>query len=82
MKTVTLSARYDGERIRLDESHVIPKNARLLVTVLPPEEDQIEVELRDFWTGLSGSSLERAYGSDEPEYSLDSLRETNPDFTA
>lgn len=40
MKTVTLSAHFDGGEIKLDEPYEIPADARLLVTVLPgPAED-------------------------------------------
>ena len=35
MKTVTLTAHFDGEHIQLDEPFQFPAEARLLVTVLP-----------------------------------------------
>ncbi|MDI6792129.1 MAG: hypothetical protein QME81_04590 [bacterium] len=34
------------------------------------------------WLRLSGQRLEDAYGEDEPEYSLDLLKEVNPDYEA
>jgi hypothetical protein len=34
----------------------------------------------DSWLRLSESGLENAYGPDEEEYSLDSIREANPEY--
>jgi hypothetical protein len=79
MKTVTLAATFDGERIRLAEDYPLSRNARLLVTVLP-ENIEEEKAFRDFWLQLGGQSLARAYGPDEPEYTLEMVRETNPDY--
>jgi len=42
MKTVTLSAHFDGREIKLDEPYEIPSNARLLVTVLPEPPPEAE----------------------------------------
>jgi len=79
MKTVTLSATFDGQQIRLEEDYPLPKNARLLVTVLPTSADS-EHEFRRGWYGLAAESLARAYGPDEPEYTLDMLKEPNPHY--
>ena len=79
MKTITLSARFDGERIRLEEDFPLRKDARLLVTVLPEGEGD-EKAFREFWRQLSAQSLARAYGADEPEYTLDMVREPNPRY--
>lgn len=35
MKTIFLSAKFDGEHIRLEDGYPLKRNARLLVTVLP-----------------------------------------------
>jgi hypothetical protein len=37
MKTVTLSAHFDGKHIQLDEPFKLPPDARLLVTAVPEE---------------------------------------------
>lgn len=79
MKTVTLAATFDGERIRLEEDYPLPLNARLLVTVLPEGSDD-EKAFRDFWRLIGAQSLSRAYGPDEPNYTLDMVRESNPDY--
>jgi len=73
--TVTLRAHYDGEHIVLDEPFEIPANAALAVTVLaaePPEHD-LERE-RASWAAISAWSLARAYGDDEPEYTVADLK--------
>jgi len=45
------------------------------LTVLPKSSD----EEREDWTRLSLESLARAYSDDEPEYSLDLIKEANPE---
>ena len=75
MMTVTLRAHYDGKHIVLDEPFEIPANAPLAVTVLapdPPEHDR-ERE-RASWAAVSARSLARAYGDDEPEYTVADLK--------
>ena len=79
MKTITLSAKFDGEHIRLEEEFPLRKDARLLVTVLPEGADE-ERAFRQFWRQLSAGSLTRAYGPNEPEYTLDMVREANPKY--
>jgi len=79
MKTVTLSAIFDGQQIRLEEDYPLPKDARLLVTVLPAPGER-ENEFRRGWYRLAAESLAGAYGPQEPEYTLDMLKETNPDY--
>ncbi len=78
MQALTFSATFDGEHIRLEEPHKLPKNARLLVTVLPPD-DELAKERAD-WLQFAAQNLARAYGPDEPEYTLDMVRERNPDY--
>ena len=78
MKTVTLSATFDGQHIRLEEDYPLPANARLLVTVLPSAASDSEDEFRRGWYGLAAESLAGAYGADEPEYTPDMLKEPNP----
>jgi hypothetical protein len=80
MAAITLSATFDGEHIRLEENYSLPKNARLLVTVLPGEAGDEQQALRDFWSQIGAHALSRAYGPDEPEYSMDMVREPNPEY--
>lgn len=64
MTPISLNAQFDGERILLDEPFELPANARLIVTVVPPE---VEAE-RTEWTRAAAMALARAYGDDEPLY--------------
>lgn len=74
MKTVTLSATYDGQQIRLEDDYPLPKNARLRVTLLP---DSVESELAE-WREFAAQNLARAYGDNEPDYPDSCLKERNP----
>jgi hypothetical protein len=75
MDTISIPAHFDGERILLDEPIELEPNAKLIVTVLPKND----VEYKS-WLRLSTQRLEDAYGKDEEEYSLDSIREANPEY--
>lgn len=79
MKTTTFSATFDGEHIRLEDNLVLPKNARLLVTLLPDEFED-EAAFRAFWRDQSSQSLARAYGPDEPDYPDSCIKERNPAY--
>ena len=68
-------AHFDGDTIILDEPFELKPNMRLIVTVLGEETDD-----RDEWRILAKQSLARSYSDDEPEYSLDSIKEVNPDY--
>lgn len=70
MTTVSIKAHYDGERIQLDEAYDIPPDAALLVTVLAPEADPD----RQAWIAVGLQALARAYGDDEPEYTLADIK--------
>ena len=74
MKTVSLTARFDGRHIRLEEDYPLPQNARLLVTVLPGDGSNED------WSGLSSGALTRAYDEQEPEYTLTMVREPNASY--
>jgi hypothetical protein len=74
MKTISVSAYFDGEKIILDETVSIPPNTRLIVTVLPDD-----IELQE-WYVLSKKRLSDAYAEEEEEYSLDLIKEPNPKY--
>lgn len=76
METVTLRAHFDGERILLDQPFELEPDTKLIITVLPQSLD----EEREDWAQLALESLERAYGDDEPEYPLESIKEANPEY--
>jgi hypothetical protein len=75
MPTVSLKAHYDGQRVVLDEPVKIPVGAALMVTVLPEPVDKVTSD-RAQWTDLAANTLARAYGDDEPEYTLADVKNT------
>ena len=79
MPIIALLAHFDGERICLDEPFDLEPNTKLIVTVLPRQVPDNE---REGWLLLSGQRLASAYGEDEPEYSLDLLKEVNDYYEA
>ena len=76
METRTLRAHFDGNHILLDQPFELEPNMELLITILPKPSDEEHGD----WARLSLESLARAYGDDEPEYSLDLIKEANPDY--
>ena len=68
MPTAILKAHYDGEHIVLDEPFDLPANVPLTVTVLADDAERRE------WAALGAQSLARAYGDDEPEYTIADIR--------
>ena len=78
MEASPLQAHFDGDRILLDEPFEMEPHTRLIVMVLPKQQADDD-ERRD-WLALSRKGLQGAYAEDEPEYSLDLLKEVNPDY--
>jgi hypothetical protein len=76
MSLGSFSAHFDGEQIRLDTPVILPRDAKLIVTVLS-DEDQTE---RLDWTLHSMQHLATAYDEDEPDYKLSQLKEINPNY--
>jgi hypothetical protein len=79
MDTKTLRAHFDGRQIVLDEPFELEPDTELLVTVLPKEQSEEAAE-REAWLKLSEKRLQDAYGEAEPEYSLDMIKEPNPQY--
>lgn len=83
MNTMVIRAHFDGKKIVLDEPIKLKPKTRLIITVLPkPESEQNDEaqEEREAWLQLSSKGLENAYGEVEGEYSLDLIKESNPDY--
>ena len=76
MERMSIPAHFDGTQIILDEPVELERDARLIVTVLPDEQ----AEERAAWLHLSSQGLANAYGDDEVEYPIDSIKEMNPDY--
>lgn len=81
MDTLTVSARFDGERILLNEPYELKPDMRLFVTIMPAPTlaDTFEKEHQDLLR-LSLQGLASAYGDHEPEYTIDMVKEVNPDY--
>lgn len=77
MNTITVQAHFDGQQIRLNEPFTLKPGTKLFVTIVLDEP--VDVERQD-WLRLAESSLNAAYGEDEIEYSLDLIKEPNPDY--
>ena len=75
MSNVSIPAHFDGKHILLDEPVELEPNTKLIVTVLGKHDAE-----HDSWLSLSESGLENAYGINEEEYSLDCIREANPEY--
>lgn len=73
--SITLKAKFDGEKILLVEPYPLEAGTEVLVTV-PETED----EERRLWLEASHHFLAKAFADDEPEYSLDAIVEPNPDY--
>ena len=74
---VTLKAHFDGEQIRLDEPFELEPDMELVITVLPKDYSDDE---REEWLDFSMQMLEQSYDDEEVEYSLDLIKEPNPDY--
>lgn len=74
MKTVSVTARFDGKNIQLDEPLDLAPNTKLMVTVL---SEDIE---REEWLRLSLQGLARAYAADEVSYDLNDIKVINPEY--
>ena len=68
MKAVAITAHFDGEKVQFDEPCQLDANARLVVVVLPPDDE------RQAWSRFSAGQLAQACGGNEPEYTAADLR--------
>ena len=75
MNSVSIPAHFDGQHILLDEPCELEPNTRLIVTVLPNHDSENES-----WLRLSVDGLRQAYGDDEEDYSIDLIKDPNPDY--
>ena len=75
MNTVILPAHFDGQQIVLDAPYELQPNTPLTVTVLSEDDQE-----REDWARFGLQNLARAYGDDEPEYTLDMIKEWNPEY--
>jgi len=80
LSLVALPAHFDGKRICLDEPFALKRDTKLIVTILPPSETiKVDSEHQE-WLVLSYQKLKDAYDENEPEYSIDLVKEVNPEY--
>ena len=78
MHSVTLRAHFDGQQILLSwKPFDVEPSSKPKVITSPTNEADDE---RESWLLLSRRRLEDAYAEDEPEYSLDLIKEANPEY--
>lgn len=64
---------YDGTQVLLDEPCELKPNTKVIITVIENDEDAD-------WYLLGKKSFARAYADDEPEISLDKIKEFNSEY--
>lgn len=75
---MVLQARVvDATHLELTEPIDLPQGQSILVAVTEVTE---EPEERRQWLAASETTLQAAYGDSEPDYSLDLLKERNPEY--
>ncbi len=75
--TVLEARMVDATHLELAEPIDLPPGRRLVVSVLETAE---LVDDRKEWLAASGETLRAAYSDSEPEYSLDLIKEPNPEY--
>ncbi|MEM7735650.1 MAG: hypothetical protein AAF267_07645 [Deinococcota bacterium] len=75
MKTVSVTAHFDGKHIQLDEPLDLKPNTKLMVTVLPAQDSE-----REAWSRFSLEGLARAYSDNDEAYDLSDIKVPNPTY--
>jgi hypothetical protein len=68
MPAITLKAHFNGKEIVLDEPFDLPPDSQLMVTVLEHAFESAQ------WHEIAAHALARAYGENEPEYSVADIK--------
>jgi hypothetical protein len=77
MQTVTLTARFDGQQILLDEPYQLEADTPLMITILPKPANEEAA-----WQQFALQNMARAYEADEVEYTVADLKEPSPEYRA
>ncbi len=75
---ITVASVVDSTHLELDIPINLPNGTKVRV-VIDSYESGLNDE-KDLWSNLSSSSLSKAYGNDDPEYSLQMIKEPNMDY--
>ncbi len=74
MKAIETTAHFDGKgELKIDNLPSI-KNQNVKLLILIEENEQND------WHQFSVNGLSTAYSEDEPEYTLNLIKESNPDY--
>ncbi len=76
MSNTALPAHFDGQQIVLGTPRELAPNTQVLITILSAEDEEDRAD----WARLGRQNLAAAYGDDEPEYTIDMVKEVNPDY--
>ncbi len=63
-----------------NQNHPLASLMEVVEALIEKYELEQESAERETWHRLSMQTLARAYGDDEPEYTTDMLKRTNPDY--
>ncbi len=75
--TVLEARMVDATHLELSEPVDLPPGRKLVISVVEADE---EFDERKQWLAASEDNLRAAYADSEPDYSLDLLRDRNPEF--
>lgn len=75
--TVLEARMLDSTHLELSQPVDLPAGRRLVVSLVEADE---ELDDRQQWLAASADTLSAAYSDSEPEYSLDLLKERNPEY--
>jgi hypothetical protein len=73
MKAIRMIRKVENNSLTLDNLNEF-EGQNIELILLPIDDEQKE------WARFNTGSLERAYGDDEPEYTLESVKERNPGY--
>ncbi len=74
--TVLEARMIDATHLELSEPVDLPPGRKLVVSVVEADESSGE---RQRWLAASEAGLQDAYGDSEPDYSVDLIKEPNPE---
>jgi len=77
MMQTLLAQVVDDTHLKLLQPIQLPRQTRVVIAVIESDDGE-----RETWLQASLGQLSRAYGEQEPEYSLELVKQPNPEFAA
>lgn len=71
---IKLRARFDGNKIVLDEPFELEMDSKLIITVLANEWTEHDDAEREAWLRWSMEQFDKGYSEDEPDYPLSLIK--------